>query len=89
MLINYYPLPHLIYLYEVHLSEGKIFKTKLLTQSKTESFFNRKSEHRNSKNNVNTQKDETQGTLWKGQDDKRSSTVDKCFRTISDDNMTS
>ena len=58
-------------------------------QSKTESFFNRQCEHRSSKNNVNTQKDETQGTLWKGQDDKCSSTVDKCFRTISDDNMTS
>ena len=58
-------------LYELHISESKIIKTKLLLQSKTESFSQQQCEHRSSGNNTGTQK-ETQGTLYKVQNDNLS-----------------
>ena len=57
--------------YELHISESKIIKTKLLLQSKTESFSQQQCEHRSSGNNTGTQK-ETQGTLYKVQNDNLS-----------------
>lgn len=33
-------LPPPVYLYQLYVTEGKIIKTKLITQSKTENFIN-------------------------------------------------
>ena len=41
-----------VYLYELCIPEGKIIKTILLTQNKTESFFHQQCEHRNSWNEI-------------------------------------
>ena len=48
------PLPLLlivlVYFYGLHISEGKVIKTKLPTKSKTVTFFNQQYEHRSSDN---------------------------------------
>ena len=43
-------------LYELHISESKIIKTKLLLQSKTESFSQQQCEHRSSGNIIQAHK---------------------------------
>ena len=55
---------------------------KLLTQSKTESFFHQKCEHRSSRNVIQTHKNETQGTLCKFQNDNRSSPMEEYFQVL-------
>ena len=39
-----------VYLYKLYISEVKIIKRKLLTQSEAKSFFQQKCEHRSSRN---------------------------------------
>ena len=48
-------------------------KTKLLTQSKSESFFQQHCEHRGSRYIIQTDKNETQGAPFKFENNKPSS----------------
>ena len=50
------PLSPSFNLYELHISESKIIKTKLLTQSKTESLSQQQYEHRSSGNIIQAHK---------------------------------